>query len=78
MLKAVQVTLYTMEYFSPSMGDPAPKVNIHTTNAFEGRHILTVVTLSSRSVNETGPSFAELNVDSSENVTLSHVQTTLL
>ena len=50
-LQAVQVTLYTMENTTPLMGDPAPKVYRHTTNAFTGRHILRVVTLSLRSVN---------------------------
>jgi hypothetical protein len=37
-LKAVQLTLYTMERFSPFMGDPAPTVNIHTASAFAGRY----------------------------------------
>jgi hypothetical protein len=57
-MKAVQVTLYKMEIFSPLMRDPAPTVNIHTTNAFAGRHILTVATLSPRSVNEHPPFFS--------------------
>jgi len=47
--QAVHVTLYTMENSSPFMGDPAPTVDRHTTNAFAGRPILRVVTLSLRS-----------------------------
>jgi hypothetical protein len=35
----------------PFMGDPAPKVDRHTTTAFAGRHILRVIKLSLRSVN---------------------------
>jgi hypothetical protein len=50
-LHAVQVTLYTMENSSPFMGNPAPTVDRHTTNASADRHILQVVTLSLRSVN---------------------------
>jgi hypothetical protein len=50
-LQAVQVTLYMMENSSAFMGDPAPKVDRHTTTAFAGRHILRVVSLSLRSVN---------------------------
>jgi hypothetical protein len=34
-----QVT-YTMEHFSPFMGDPAPKVNRHTTTVCADRHIV--------------------------------------
>jgi len=43
-----------------------------TTTAFAGRHILRVVSLTPRS------SFVELNVDSSENVSLSHLRSTVL
>ena len=50
-LKAVQMTFYTMEHSSPFMGDPAPKENRHMTTACAGRHMLTVVTLSPRSIN---------------------------
>jgi hypothetical protein len=50
-LQAVQVTLYTMEDSDPFMGDPAAKLDRHTTTVFAGRHILRVVTLSLRSVN---------------------------
>jgi hypothetical protein len=50
-LQAVQLTLYKMENSSPFMGDPAARVDRHTTTAFAGRHILRVVTLSLRSVN---------------------------
>jgi len=49
-LKAVHVT-YTMEHFSPFMGDPSPTENRHTTIACAGRHILRVETLSPRSLN---------------------------
>jgi len=48
-MQAVQVTVYTMENSSPFMGDPAPTVDTHMTNAFAG--IMQVVTLSLRSVN---------------------------
>ena len=51
LMKAVQVTFYKMEHSSPVMGDPGPTVNRHTTTAFAGRRILTVVTLPPRSVN---------------------------
>jgi hypothetical protein len=52
-LKAVQMTFYTMEHSSssPFMGDPAPSENRHMTTTCAGRHILRVVTLSPRSVN---------------------------
>jgi len=50
-LKAVQMTFYTMEHSSPFIGDPAPTENRHTTTACAGRHILRVVMLSLRSVN---------------------------
>jgi len=50
-LQAAHVTLYTMRNSSPFMGDPAPTVDRHTTNAFAGRHILRVETLSLRFVN---------------------------
>jgi len=49
-LKAVQLA-YTMEHSTPFMGDSALTVNKHTTTAFAGKHILTVVTLSPKSVN---------------------------
>jgi hypothetical protein len=45
-LKAVQMTFYTMEHSSPFMGDPAPTEDRHTTTAYAGRHILRVLTLS--------------------------------
>ena len=51
LMQAVQVTLYTMENSSPFMGDPAPRVDRHTTTAFEGRHIPWIVKLSLRSGN---------------------------
>jgi len=50
-LKAIQMTFYTMEHSSPLMGYPVPAVNRHITTVFAGRHILRVVTLSLRSVN---------------------------
>jgi len=33
-MKAVQVTLYTMENSSPFVGDPGPTVDRHTTTEF--------------------------------------------
>jgi len=48
-MQAVLATFYTMENFSPFVGDPAPTLDRHTTAAFAG--ILRVVTLSLRSVN---------------------------
>ena len=48
-LQAVQVTFYTMENYTPFMGDPAPTVYRHTTTVFAG--MLWVVTLSLRSAN---------------------------
>jgi hypothetical protein len=50
-MQAVQLTHYRMENSSSFRGDPAPTVDRHTTNAFAGRPILRVVTLSLRSVN---------------------------
>jgi len=50
-LQTVQLTLYMMQNSSAFMGDTAPTVDRHTTNAFTGRHILGVVTLSLMSVN---------------------------
>jgi len=49
-LKVVQMT-YTMEHSSSFMGNPAPTENRHKTTACAGRHMLTVVMLSPRSVN---------------------------
>jgi len=37
-LKALQLTFYTMEHSSPFMGDPAPSVNRHMTTVGAGRH----------------------------------------
>ena len=51
-LKTVQMTFYMMEHSSPFVGDPAPTENRHTTTAYAGRHILRVVTLSPRSINQ--------------------------
>jgi hypothetical protein len=48
-LKAVQITFYTMEHSSLFMGNPAPTENKHTTTACAD--ILRVVTLSLESVN---------------------------
>jgi len=50
-MRAVQLTLYTMGNSSPFVGDPAPTVYRHMTTAFAGRHTLPVETLSLRSVN---------------------------
>jgi len=50
-MQAVQLTLYTMDNFSPILGDTAPTVDSHRTTAFAGSHILRVVMLSLRSVN---------------------------
>ena len=46
----VQMT-YTMEHSSPIIREPVPTENRHTTTACAGRHILRVVTLSTRFVN---------------------------
>ena len=73
-LEAIQVTFHTMEHSSPFTGVPAPTVDRHTTTAFEGRHIRSPQGLKTK----TGPSFAELNVDSSQNTTVSHLRSTLL
>jgi len=54
-LQAIQMTLYTMENSSPYVGDSAPTFNRHKATAFAGRYIMLVLTLSLRSVNETGP-----------------------
>jgi hypothetical protein len=50
-LKALQLTFYTMEHSSPFMGVPAPSVNRPMTAVGAGRHIFRVVTLSPQSVN---------------------------
>jgi hypothetical protein len=39
-MQAVQLTLYTMENSSSSMGDPAPTMDRHTTTVFAGCNAL--------------------------------------
>jgi hypothetical protein len=76
-LKAIHMTFCMMNHSSPFTGDQTARKDTRPSREEVNKHSF-VLSLSLLPFNQNQPMFVNLNVESSENMTLSHGRSTLL